>query len=295
MLSKQDPAGYRVSGVGGSLLPQSAAFFSLEEIRAYDPITFMPYDRFLEAVGEHGRPGWVNILDPTLPALAFLGVRYIFDQPQPPRRLRRLERERRGFADIVYRGHDAVVWERPDALPRVFFPHRLLIEPDTNAALRQARQLEDFAAVAVVDRPAEASSADSGASEAGALVKPQSEDAAIENQGATVEDLTVGRGYLHARVWAPSPAILASSQPAIPGWELKIDGRRSGQHLRRINGAFLGVAIPSGSSDVVLHYAPRSWHLGLTLALTGGLCCAFLWRSPSRVRSRAALSGARLH
>ena len=29
MLSKLDPAGYRVSGVGGSLLPQSAAFFSL--------------------------------------------------------------------------------------------------------------------------------------------------------------------------------------------------------------------------------------------------------------------------
>ena len=137
----------------------------------------------LEAVGEHGRPGWVNILDPTLPALAFLGVRYIFDQPQPPRRLRRLERERRGFADIVYRGHDAVVWERPDALPRVFFPHRLLIEPDTNAALRQARQLEDFAAVAVADRPAEASSADSGASEAGALVKPQSEDAAYREPG----------------------------------------------------------------------------------------------------------------
>lgn len=251
-LGALSPWGFRVTGIEGALAPHSAAFFDLEEVRAYDPMTFAPYTRFLSAVGEAPRTGWVRISAPR-PALSFLGVRFLFDQP----------REDQVDEDPAYRGADAIVWENPAALPRAFFPARLHVDPDPMSAVRRAREIRDFAALAVVDTVAGHQGGELG------------EDAWL-NPRARVLDLEVRLDEIRAVVRAASPAVLATSQPAIPGWKLLLDGDPAPSSLRRINGAFLGVAVPEGRTRVELRYAPTSWRWGWALAGLGSLLCLSL-------------------
>jgi hypothetical protein len=153
----------------------------------------------------------------------------------------------------VYRGPDATVFEVPAALPRLFVPGRVEVHPDAASAVAAGRALADFAERATV------------------VAAPRAGLAAgttVANPAARVEELTVAGRRIRARVVAPGPTILASSQPAIPGWRVEVDGRRV--EPLSIHGAFLGVAVPAGDHRVEMVYAPVSWRVGLGLAVWGG-------------------------
>jgi hypothetical protein len=249
-LEAAGPLGYRVSGAGGSLVPHSAAFFGFEEVRVYDPMTFAPYADFLLAFGPAPPFGWIGTEDPRHPALAFLGARWYF---APPGAMG-LKGVRR-----AYRGSDATVFEIPAALPRLFVPRHVTIHPDAASAVAAGRAVDDFAERATVVAAPHAGLA-AGTS--------------VANPAARVEELTVAGRRVRARVVAPGPTIVASSQPAIPGWRIEVDGRRV--EPLSIHGAFLGVAVPAGDHRVEMVYAPVSWRVGLGLAglgvmLGGGL------------------------
>lgn len=109
---RADDARGRVAGVRHALMPNSAVFYGLEDIRPHDPMTFHPYVAFLDRHGlDRGTyfAQWREL--PPRPLLDFLGVRRVIAAPamQPP-------------LPVLYRGPDAVVAGNPGALPRYFVP-----------------------------------------------------------------------------------------------------------------------------------------------------------------------------
>jgi len=262
-LEEAGPLGWRVAGLDAALLPHSAAFFGFEEVRSYDPMTLAPLYEFQSALGEQDRDGWVRMLDPARPGLAFLGARWVFDHPSMTHR---------PGVEVVYLGRDAIVYENPRALPRLFVPAEIEVHGDPAAALDAAREIDDFAARAVTaGRVLDLDVAPGGA----AVRRP--------NGRARVLDLEVGRGRIRAAVEAEEPALIASSQPAIPGWRLALDGEPAVP--RTVDGAFLGLEVPAGRHRVEMVYAPASWRLGLWLAAAGVAIAAALLSGP-RLRRR---------
>ncbi|HEX2463828.1 MAG TPA: YfhO family protein [Thermoanaerobaculia bacterium] len=279
-LNEMPRTGARVTGVEAGLAPHSAAFYGLEEIRSYDPMTLAPYHRFLNAVIEPGA-GWSRVLDPRAPALSFLGVRFVFEHPPQPlpadpgvagavqagRHLQHQALFRAGLL-IAYKGPDAVVWERA-ALARAFFPRAWRLEsPDR--ALSVTAKIDDFASIAVVDRGPVSATAASAATATAELSIDR------PNPRAEVLALEVRPGSIDVDVETSGDALLATSQPAIPGWRVEIDDRGARDRLRTVNTAFLGVAVPPGRHRVALRFAPSSWRLGLVLAAFGAITCALL-------------------
>lgn len=246
--------GWRVVGIDAALVPHSAAFFGLEEVRAYDPMTFAPYERFASLLGEKPHAGWQRVLIPETPALNYLGAKFIFDHPTRVGRPRLVQ---------AYTGPDAVVYENPAALPRLFVPRAFRVHDREGAALEAALRVEDFSRLAMAWGD--------GLPARGQYTNPVAE----------VVDLQVDRsGRVSAQVTAPTPALVVTSQPAIPGWRLEVDGQ-SRQPVR-VNGAFLGTYLEAGTHRLEFRYAPRSWRWGWVLALLGGLAAAVGLRAPSR-------------
>jgi hypothetical protein len=175
---------------------------------------------------------------------------------------------------LAYEGPDAVLWERGDALPRAFFPRAWRIE-SVDRALPVAAKITDFASLAVVDRGP------------GSTPPPAMPEIGAErpNPPAQVLALDVGRRTIDLDVDASAESILATSQPAIPGWRLTIDGVTARDRVRTVNTAFLGVAVPPGRHRVVLRYVPTSWRLGLVLGAAGAITCALLLLVDRRRRS----------
>ncbi len=230
--------GYRVSGLGASLTPHSAAFFGLEDVRGYDPLAFAPYVEFSKIFSRVRRPGWGRIEDWAHPALDFLGVRFLFDHPtmyifHHPGVLQ------------VYEGEDAMVFENPRAFKRIFRPENVEVVATADLALERVKALEDFHLQAV-------------ASGDGLPSPGRYPNGALEISG-----LKVAPRRLEARVAAGGLALVATSQPAIPGWRLWVDGKE--REPVRVNGAFLGALVQPGRHEVAFRYAPKSWRLGWIL------------------------------
>ena len=254
-------AGYRVAGLDAGLVPHSAAFFGFPEARANDPMTFAPYASFSTMIGEWQPQAWTRVLDPARPALAFLGVRWVFDHPSMGPR---------PGVEIVWAGADAVVYENPRALPRAWVPREVEVWVAPEAALAAAAGIEDFAARVASSGEALGALGGSRAEVArGAPVR-------VANGPAEVAELSAAGRRVRARVEAVGPALLATSQPAIPGWRASLDGEPAEPVL--VHGAFLGVVVPPGDHEVELLYAPRSWTFGLVACAVGVVLGALMLR-----------------
>lgn len=251
------PLGYRVVGVDAALVPHSAAFFGFPEVRAYDPMTFAPYADFLSLAAEpppgHRAIAWQQILDPASPPLVFLGVRWVFDHPSAPVR---------SGLEPGYLDRGARVHENPAALPRAFTPQEVELHPTPQEALAAAGRIEDFSRLVTLS-----------AAQVGPL--PEGASPAVGRAGrrlpsgpAELVDLVVEPRRITAEVVAEARALVATSQPAIPGWRLTVDGEP--ETAMWVNGAFLGAVVEEGRHRVELVYAPRSWSWGLGL-FAGGL------------------------
>ena len=245
--------GGRVAGLYGALVPHSASFFGLEEVRAYDPMTFAPYAELMTAMAPSPPFGWTPVPAPSHPVLAFLGVRFVFDHPAAPRH---------AGVPVAYEGSDARVYAPAGALPRVYVPDRVEVHPDPRTAVEAAREIADFGRRVTASGPGGPHPA---------LGPP---GITFANPRARVEELEVAGRRVTARVTSPAPVVIATSQPAIPGWRLTVDGEAAAP--LRVNGAFLGAALAPGSHRVELVYAPRSWTMGLALAALGTVLAGWL-------------------
>jgi hypothetical protein len=264
-LAALPPWGWRVAGLRAALVPHSASFFAFDEVRAYDPMTFAPYAEFVALTGDSIGSGWVRIHDPARPALAFLGARFVFEHPSAGHR---------EGVEVCFRGHGGMVYENLRALPRAYLPKEIEAHASHPEAMAAAKRIDDFAERVTV------SGLDVGP------LPPGGEGKVIPNGAARVEELTVRGRRLTARVALEAPALLATSQPAIPGWRVSVDGTEA--TAVRVNGAFLGVVLGPGEHGVEMLYAPESWPLGLAAGAVGLLLAALLlWLG----RRRAGVAG----
>lgn len=264
---REDVNGYRVAGLDSALVPQTAAFYGLEDVRGYDPMTFAPYADFLSAFSTTQRDSWNRVQTWSHPALDFLGVRYLFDHPS-------MYIFHHPGIRQVWEGEDALIYQNPRALQRLFRPQEVQIFASDGADrnrtggedLEAARQIPDFALRATVRGP------------------DLPEPGLYPNGTGEVTDVRVEGRRITARAVAQQPMLVASSQPAIPGWQVRIDGRDAPTH--RVNGAFLGVLLlEAGEHRVELVYAPASWRWGLGAAALG-----LLWLAALALRRRSSPS-----
>ena len=252
-LAEAPPVGTRVSGLSAALVPHSASFFGFGDPRAYDPMTYAPYAEFMAHAGENREAGWTRLSDPASPALAFLGVRYVFEHPASGAR---------EGVEVAYQGQGALVYENPRALPRLYVPAEVEVHPTPQEAVAAAGRVGDFARLVTV------SGLDAGPGGGEARVLPSAP--------ARVEALEVVPRRVTASVEADGDALVASSQPAIPGWRVLLDGEEAAPVA--VNGAFLGLVVPEGRHRVEMVYAPGSWTVGWMLAVVGLLTCGgLLW------------------
>jgi hypothetical protein len=89
-------------------------------------------------------------------------------------------------------------------------------------------------------------------------VSPQSGD----TEPVAVVERTPTRIHLQATL--SSPGLLVLSQANYPGWEAVVNGEPA--PLYEANGLFPSVALPSGSSEVMLRYRPVVFYIGLAIS-----------------------------
>jgi hypothetical protein len=105
-------------------------------------------------------------------------------------------------------------------------------------------------------------------------------EAVVEGLPADREGLGAGEvkvsAYMANRVQlevaATAPAYLVTSEAMYPGWEATVNGKPA--PLLMTNGAFRGLALPSGASSIVMEYHPRYFAFSAFLsaaALLGAL------------------------
>jgi hypothetical protein len=97
---------------------------------------------------------------------------------------------------------------------------------------------------------------------------------------STITCRTFGPSEFRLRVSVPSRALVASSQPAMPWWQVKVNGERVSPV--RVNGAFLGFIVPPGVSDVSVKYRPIPFRVSSFVALAAMFALILLARPARR-------------
>jgi Bacterial membrane protein YfhO len=89
------------------------------------------------------------------------------------------------------------------------------------------------------------------------------------------------------RYSSSKPALLKISIPYFPGWTATIAGRQ--QEILRVDHALMGVMVPAGQNELILHYQSNRFPLGATMSgitlLVSMLVLAWTRRRHSRVSS----------
>jgi hypothetical protein len=251
----------RVVGFDWVFLPNASVHYGVEDIRGSDPMALARYVAFfklLEAPDPYSDVKRVQNVHQ--PALDFLGVRYLMTEPG----------HRAGAPwQLRYEGRDGNLYENPRALPRFFAPE--IAEPmdATRPLVEQLRGIPDFANRAIAEGIAQS-------------VSGRPETLAITQSIPT---------SFRLQVETSSPAFIASSVVAAPGWRIILGRERLPIHA--VNGAFIGFVVPPGKHEVRVMYKPRSVVIGMALSAITALAVFPLIRARNRERSTPGTHPAR--
>ena len=239
-------APFRVVGNAATFFPNVSAVYGYEDVRAHDPMTNGRYIGLLShLVGYDPTEYFAKWPDWEHPLLDYLGVRYVVTSAggQLPG----------GFRQI-YDGSDGRLFENDEVLPRFFAVPNVVIVFNDAAYAAKLKELP-LRDTAILDRLE--------------LESPQMHDdffrprpadspqAAVSIVEATPTDYRV-----HVR--APRWTLVVSSVPWWPGWKVLRNGARV--EPIRVNGAFLGFAVPPGELDVRVWYDPWTFRAGTIVA-----------------------------
>ena len=195
--------------------------------------------RFLYATGRPwDRQLSVNRIDS--PLLNMLNVGWLVSYTELPK-----DQVEKAGLEVHGERQGLWVYENPRALPRFFLVPRIRRsggEQETLALLAQS----DF------DPAREA------------IVEGIPQDRDLTAAG----DVSVkgyGANRVHLVVQTQGPAYLATSETMYPGWQATVNGRP--EDLQMTNGAFRGLFLPAGTSDIVMEYHPPYfvWWMGISL------------------------------
>jgi hypothetical protein len=258
----------RVLGIEGKLYPNTAAALGLQDIRALDGLYVARYWRYVEAfllpevfdrfTGDEGLPRLQNN-----PMFDALGVRAVLS--------------RRDLSDVpglrlLGRDRDTRVYENANAYPRAWVVHDVHVvesEEEAFSFLKASSHRRDGAFIvdsfdprreAVVEYDGQTMD-----ETLRALQEGRSKCTAEARDRASIVDYSATS--VNLRVEAACPGLLVLPDTYFPGWKATVNGR--GQTIYPTDGAFRGVAVPAGTSDVEFRYEPRAFPAGVFLALAG--------------------------
>ena len=253
---------WRATGQDLLVFPSLLPAYGIAELRPHDPLVpHRQIEVLAAAFGFH--PTTRSYFSPLArldhPLLDFLGVRAVVTNAYLPT-VPGMERIDRGEAEP----QPFRLLRNPDALPRAFFPSRIERVAPRDLA-RWIDALDDAKRVAV--DPAEVSGLD--------LAIGSGDVRTVANRAGRLE------------LALPAQArdvLLALSIPASAGWS----ARSVERPLRtlRVDGAFLGVAVPAGARQVELTYRPRGLVTGAVLALVAATVLLALTRTGLSRRRR---------
>ncbi len=248
-LTKDVPknAPYRIVANAATFFPNVSAVYGYEDVRAHDPMANGRYIGLLSHVLDYDPteyfarwPDWEH------PLLDYLNVRYVLTSAGgqlPPR------------FQMRYDGTDGRVFENTEVRPRFFAVRNVIIEFNDALYAERLKEPRDWAQTALLDELK--------------LESPQQRDdffrpRPADAPAATTEirEATPTDYRLHIR--APRWSLIVSSVPWWPGWKVE----RNGAPVLpiRVNGAFLGFAVPPGELDVRVWYDPWTFRLGAIIA-----------------------------
>jgi hypothetical protein len=251
---------FRIVSPHFGFVPNTAAFYGLEDIRGYQAMSFGPllatYPQWCEREGI-----WFNRVDNlTRPFLSLANVRYAIttNEEAIPEGWRLLKADRRSR-----------LLENTRALPRAFVPRRIRYEKSDDAILLGMRQTTDFGDVGFLKVP-----------------------------HYLPHEIVNGRGTLRTRYHGLSLIIDANmagdawivvSQAGWRGWRAYIDERRV--EIFPANQAFLGIFIPRGRHSIRMVFQPRSFTTGrnITFGTLTLIALTFVYGGLRRGRSRGPL------
>jgi hypothetical protein len=188
-----------------------------------------------------------RIADPTHIAIDFLNVRYLLTVPHS---------NLGGKWQLLYSGIDGELYENNNFIARFFVP-RLLRRVQKNEWERELYASTDFQETPLVygrDLPP-------------VIANPP--DATVTCRALTPTEFRL-------RVATPRAALVASSQPAMRWWDVRVN--KQPVHPVRVNGAFLGFWVPAGVSDVSVKYRPVRYRISVGLAVIAMVALAAISR-----------------
>jgi hypothetical protein len=246
----QDHDVFRVLGLGGALLPDSAMVYGLEDLRGSDGLAVARYADLLDVVLTYTPYLHIAHSIAHAPLLDLLNVKYVFAPADtaPPA----------GWS-VVYHDDNGVsaLWRNDRVYPRAWLVDGYVVL-EGNAARRALRDARvDGRRVAILEQ----------------------DPPAAERPSAVVSSADLGRAtivsYEDERVVIETDAadrrLLVLTDVHYPGWTVRVDDQPA--TLYRANFAFRAVSVPAGRHRVQFAYRPASFVWGVGLA---GVACLVL-------------------
>jgi hypothetical protein len=95
-----------------------------------------------------------------------------------------------------------------------------------------------------------------------------------------------GNGTVRMKIRVDGAAVVVVGQQWFPGWTAQVDGRRA--PVLRVDGVLQGVALGTGSHEIVLRYQPSSFRRGLAISIIALVAALILFWAPRRWRGASA-------
>ena len=244
--AKTQQAPFRIVGNAATFFPNVSAVYGYEDVRAHDPMTNGRYIGLLShVVGYDATEYFARWPDWEHPLLDYLNVRYVLTSAggELPHGFRR-----------IYDGSDGRLFENEEVLPRFFAVPNVVIVFNDAAYAAKLKELP-FLHTGLLDRLE--------------LESQQQHDDFFQPRPADAPQAVVQMSELsptdyRMHVRAPRWTLVVSSVPWWPGWKVERNGMRI--EPLRVNGAFLGFAVPPGELDVRVWYDPWTFRFGSILA-----------------------------
>ena len=250
---------YRVVGLGNILIPNSAAYLGLEDVRGYQAmnLTFFHETYGLWSLAPSVGPNIVQDLG--APFLSLMNVRYAFaarDAKLPD-----------GWRSIGAEDGYQIA-ENSRVLPRAFIPKRVVCGVDALPAMTTETDFSERA-----------------------WLRGDCPSTELQNGIGTVRTRRKTPARLSLEVDTDAPSWVVVTESAWRGWRA-VDRQGRRLQLRRANHAFLAFEVPAGRTGVDLFYRPRSFVIGaIVSAVAAAAFAAFImWRCLASYRRSSSSS-----
>ncbi|MGN6186478.1 MAG: YfhO family protein [Thermoanaerobaculia bacterium] len=250
---------FRIAANGATFFPNVSAVYGYEDIRAHDPMANGRYIQLLSLITNYDKTNYFAEWNEWEKRFVnFLNVKYVITswRGELPPRYR-----------LVYDGNDGRIFENTEVLPRFFPVKNVVIDFNDQSFNRRLRDLDGWSNTAILDKlDVETPQMRED------FFRPRAESAPIAETKLIEATPTSYRIHVKAPRWS----LVASSVPWWPGWKVERNGARV-QPIR-VNGAFLGFAVPEGELDVRVWYDPWTFRFGTIVSVATILALVAYWR-----------------